>query len=160
MKFASLFLITLAALPALAERPVRGVYTVPVAQELAAFNSYAVQFKSDTYKQKPNEINFPLPSALVGEEMSIALKQDPKDLERWSGPNAEGTCKKVDRFFQCQLKFNDLTIDPAKVQASIQDQFKNEAEVAGRIKVAQQFGGEPVGIITYKLRGRDRGVQP
>ena len=161
MKASSLFLfIFFAALSAFAGRPVRGVYTVPVAQELSAFNSYPVQFKSDLYKQKPNEMSFPLPATLVGEEINIEVSQDPNDLEHWSGPNADGTCKQIDRFFQCQLKFKDLTIDPVKVQSQITEQFKNQIEAAGRLKVAQQFGGEPVGIITYKLRGRDRGHQP
>lgn len=160
MKIACLFLFSFCwAASAFAGRPVRGVYTVPVAQELSAYNSYPVEFKSENYEQKPNEMNFPLPTTLVGENILIEIKQDPNDPAHWSGPKADGLCKKVDRFFQCQLKFNDLAIDPVKVQAKIEEQFQNQIEKAGRLKVAQQFGGEPVGIITYKLRGRERGTK-
>lgn len=140
---------------ALAERPVRGYYEVPMDGPLKEFSTYPVKFKADEYSTNPNTVNFPLPATLVGEQLFVKMTKMSGSTNAWSGPNIDGTCDLIDRTFTCNVKFNNLQIDPIKVQAAVQSNFSNPAEMAARLKVAERFGVEPIGIIRYVLRGRD-----
>lgn len=142
---------------AYASRPVRGTYEVPVQNtELTSFASYPVKFKADNYQDVPTQIDFPLPEALVGETKIIQMSKSTENANVWTGENVLGVCSTIDRYFTCNVKFNNLNIDPNKVDAAVQSTYSTPNEVNNRIQVARIFDGEPIGILRYKLRGRDR----
>lgn len=138
-----------------AERPIRGTYEVPVTDELKSFASYPVKFKADTYQENPNQIDFPLPAALVGEETLVKMTRTDSTSDTWSGPNVLGQCQMIERYFTCKVKFNNLQIDTNKVEAVVSAQFPDATQTQGRLAVASLFHGEPIGILRYKLRGRE-----
>lgn len=150
------FSLTLPALRSYAERPVRGVYAVPVDGNLTAYSKYPVKFKSNNYQTEPTHLDFPLPAALVGEEKIISLDKINETTGTFVGTNAKATCATSGRYFTCNVKFNDLAIDPQKVETAIKVTYASDTEASGRLAVARRFGSEPIGIISYKLRGRDR----
>lgn len=148
-----LVLVLLSTSSVFADRSTKGLYEVPVGPELASYASYPVSCSADKYKVDPTRLQFPLPSALVGEEMYLEMKKAADGSNLWSGPNVSGTCQTVGRYFKCQLKFEGLAIDPLKVQSAINAEFQSPEEKVGRLKVAERFSGEPIGILTYKLHG-------
>lgn len=152
----TLMIVLLTAVNAFAERPLRGVYEVPTGDELKPFSTFEVRLDGNGYESFPYAFDLPLPKELVGEEMFIHLRKTSLDGNEWSGPKASGTCDYSDRQFQCNLRFNDLKIDPKKVEAAIDEKFATPEEKQGRLKVATLFSTEPIGIITYRLRGHDR----
>ncbi len=141
-----------------ANRPIRGTYEVPVKNgELAPYSIYDVKFKADTYEDNPEKIDFPMPATLVGVPKSIEMnKSSGLNGDVWVGPNVQGLCKTVGRYFTCNVRFSDLQIDSARVDMAIRSSYTNPEEIANRTLVARAFEGEPIGIIRYKLRGRDR----
>lgn len=149
----AVFIIGLGAVMAHAERPIRGTYQVPVREDLQQFANYPVKYKMDAYQQSPSEMTFPLPTALTGEPVMISMTKEPDQSNQWIGPQVSGNCEQIDRSMKCMVKFNDLQIDPVKAEAAIRAQFK-ESEIAGRLQVALKFMSEPIGILTYKLRGQ------
>ena len=145
---------------ALANRPVRGIYEVPVTENLKAYASYPVKFNSDNYQEEPSTITFPMPSALMGEETLITMSKVAGSETSWSGENVSGDCLTIDRYFKCTVKFNNIEIDQAKLAASIDQQYTTPQERLGRTQVAMSFRDEPIGIIIYKMRGHGRGSKP
>lgn len=150
-------LLTLGLLPsAHAERPIRGFYTVPLSTEnkhLEPFAQYPVKFKTRDYFKDPNTLSFPLPAALVGEEKIITMTKVTGTTNHWSGKHVEsGACVRTPRELSCNLKFKDLNIDRTKVKTVI-DQTYSPEEAPQRFLVAEIFGNEPLGIISYQLRG-------
>ncbi len=137
------------SLSAHAQRPIRGLYQVPVSENLKPFANYPVKFKSDTYENTPNKITFPLPAELVGDSTMVEISKTPDGT--WMGPNAQGSCQYGERYIKCNLKFNDLTIDSVRVETAVRQRFPAE-QVQGRLSVAEKFSGEPIGIIIYRLR--------
>ena len=160
-KFFVLFVCTLiqnafASNGDLSGRPVRGIYSVPVSEELRNFASYPVRYKADSYKSNPDEMSFPLPAALVGEELTVTMSRIAGSQNEFVGTNVNGDCQTVDSNLICNVKFANLNIDPLKVEAAIRSQFKTDLEINGRLAVARSFGEFPGGVLSYRLRGRDR----
>lgn len=145
----------LSASSAFASRPIRGVYEVPVGEDLKSFAEYPVKFKSDNYEASPNELNFPLPAALTGQEQMIHLSRLTETSSVWKGPLAEADCHLIGRIFTCRVVFQGLPIDPVKMEEVIRQEYPEPVVAEGKLKVAMAFGGEPIGIIKYKLRGRE-----
>lgn len=139
-----------------AERPIRGVYQVPVADELKVFADYPVKFKSDNYQESPTTISFPMPSALLGEETIFTMSKLNDQNTEWAGPNIKGNCETVGRYFKCSVQFDAIAVDQTKLEASIIQQFPSKEESAGRMQVARAFGGEPIGVLIYKMRGKSK----
>lgn len=138
----------------LSGRPIRGVYEVPVAENLKEFASYPVKYKTEGYQADQNKLAFYLPATLVGEEKMIVMTKVVDQEGKWNGPNANAHCQTIGRNFKCTVLFNDLEIDPIKQEIAIRENFQTEAEITGRLQVASHFSSEPIGIISYKLRGR------
>lgn len=138
-------------------RPIRGFYEVPVKDpSLRQYAVYPVRYQPDMYEDVPTKMEFPLPAVLVGEQTFVQMEKVSQTSNTWTGPNVRGECKKEDRYFVCAVKFNDLNINPQKVISEIDANYSLPEEVTGRTAVAQFFEGQPIGIIRYRLRGRDR----
>lgn len=137
-----------------AARPIRGTYQVPVADELKAFADYPVKFKADNYQDIPTTISFPMPSALLGEETIFTMSKVSDQSTEWAGENIKGNCETLGRYFKCTVQFGSLTVDPKKLETSINQQYTTSEEIAGRKMVALSFGAEPIGILIYKMRGK------
>lgn len=139
-----------------AKRPMRGVYKVPLGVEnkhLEPFALYPVKFKTRDYFKNPDTLSFPLPATLVGEEKIITIVKVSGITNQWNGEYVEsGTCAQVNRELSCTLKFKDLNIDRTKVKSVI-DQTYSAEEASQRFLVAELFGNEPLGIISYQIRG-------
>lgn len=101
-------------------------------------------------------MDFPLPAALVGEEKVISLDKVSDSPGTFIGPNAIANCETSKHYFTCNVRFNDLAIDPQQVEAAIESTYSSNTEISGRIAVAARFGSEPIGIISYKLKGKLR----
>ncbi len=141
-------------------RPVRGVYEVPVTnKELVEYASYPLKYESDEYGNFPKKMEFRLPAVLVGEETVVTMEKSDQSSDVWGGPNVNGECKKQGRYFICNVKFNGLKIDAQNALTAIKATYPTTNEIEGRFAVAQFFEGEPIGIIRYRLRGRDRSVK-
>lgn len=144
---------------AFAERPVRGTYTVPMKagpDGSAPLNSYDVRFHSDTYSESPNTLKFPMPAGLLGTEVWVSFDRDPQVTGRFVGEHGEGHCTNADRFLECTFTFTQLTPDLKAVESFWREQGLDNTVVDQRIAVAAKFGGEPIGVLRYKMRGRDR----
>ncbi len=139
-----------------AARPIRGTYSVPVSDELKQFASYDVKFKDADYQSLPSQINFPLPVDLVGEPINIFIAKEPGFENVWKGPLAQGVCTNENRNFTCRIEFIGLKFDQEKIISAVNSKYPSASERAGRLSVARHFSGEPIGIITYKLRGKSK----
>lgn len=139
-------------------RSIKGVYKVPLSIEnkyLEPYASYPIKLNYENYNKAPDSLTFPLPATLVGEEKIININKVPGSDNQWVGNNVEsGTCAQENRELTCTLKFKDLNIDPAKLKLAIEQNY-SPVEAANRQAVAELFGNEPLGIIIYKLRGRN-----
>ncbi len=154
----SFFLFVSVTIPvAHAARPIRGSYEVPVSADLKSFATYPVKFEADNYQQDPNTIVFPMPSTLIGVEQNVKMSKVPGQTTAWEGPNVDGNCETIGRYFKCTIAFKALAIDQTKVEAAIRSTYQSDQEIAGRLRVADSFGSEPIGIITYKMRGKSQG---
>lgn len=136
-----------------AARPIRGIYQVPTTSDLAAYSQYPVKFKSEAYEGITSKIDFPLPQDLTGVPQTITITKN--NDGSWSGPQTEGNCQVIDRHFQCTMKFHNLVFDETQATKFIQEKY-SPSEVQGRMEVFRRFSGEPIGILKYKLRGRDQ----
>jgi len=150
----SILSINFVTIIAHSKRPIRGFYEVPVSNELKPYAIYPIKFKADTYETNPDEIVFPLPAELVGEEFYVKMAKVEDSENLWAGPNVEGSCSIINREFKCKVKFNNLIINQSQVEQVIKNTYQNQSEVGGRLQVAQLFGTEPIGYITYRLRGK------
>jgi hypothetical protein len=139
---------------AFADRPVRGVYTVPVSDDLAEYASYSVKFKANTYEDIPSELVFFLPEQLVGSKSWITFRELEIGSGKFVGEKGSGSCALNGRDFECQFKFDNLSIDESLLQESIEKTYLDLKEQAARKLVAERFGGEPIGILSYRLRGK------
>lgn len=141
---------------ALAERPMRGTYTVPMPPPNEhQNNTYEVKFHSDSYDQ-PSVLNFPLPAGLVGKESWVTFKEDPQNPGVFMSSDGKGQCSQTGRILECQFRFNQVSMDLTAVEKFWVDRGVTQTEIADRLSVSRSFGGEPIGILTYELRGRDK----
>ena len=137
-------------------RPIRGTYEVPVElAELKPFAKFPVKFKSSNYDGGFEQLTFPLPVELTGEVLEISMDKTP-DTDRWLGPQVEANCSKKGRYFECQLRFKNLPYNLAGIRSLMEAKFPGDvnSQDLGQ-NVAEFFGAEPVGILRYKLRGRE-----
>jgi hypothetical protein len=138
---------------AVASRPIRGFYEVPVSDEMKPYARYPIKFKADKYQVEPNKISFPLPEALVGHPMQIEMSRVNVNSNEWQGVNVDGTCTQESRYLVCKVRFKDLKIDSEGVKAIVDAKYVKAEEIDGRMAVAKTFSTEPIGILNYKLRG-------
>lgn len=144
---------------ALAERPMRGTYSVPMPANpdgTVPANTYDVRFHSDTYDTAPMTLRFPMPAGLLGNETWVTFEREPQVDGQYKGINGTGHCQKIDRTLECTFRFDDLTPDLQAVESYWRTQGVADGILNQRLLVAEKFGGEPIGILKYKLRGRDR----
>lgn len=140
-----------------ASRPIRGTYEVPTEAALKPYSSYPVHFKGDDYDSNPSSISFPMPVTLVGQEKIVTLQKTATVLNGenvWVGLDASGTCQRTGRYFICNMKFQNPGVDIVKVEENLKLQFPNPVDVQNRLLVSGKFGNEPIGILTYKLKGK------
>ena len=135
-------------------RPIRGTYEVPISGELSKFASYDVKFKSNNYQTLPSTLSFPLPEELTGVPLSITMDRL-GNSHVWKGENGEGTCAIEGRYLKCTMHFQDLSFDPVKLSAILTNSYPDSTERNAKALIAEKFQSEPVGILIYKLRGRD-----
>jgi len=138
-----------------AARPVRGTYEVPVTGDIQPHSTFQVKFKADNYDRNPVSIEFPLPLELTGNQEYIHLSQSTPNSTIWNGPKVDATCAKEGRWFVCQMKFHDLPIDLARSQEVIANRYTDPAQAEGILEVVKRFSGEGIGVLRYKLRGRE-----
>lgn len=153
MKF---FLVILFLSQASLARPIRGTYEVPVnSPKLKAFAKFPVKFESTNYDGGFEQLTFPLPEELTGVPLEISMEKNPGS-SKWIGPQVEADCSKEGRYFVCQMRFKNLPYNSAGVKNLMEAKFPGDqtSQELGQ-NVAEFFGGEPVGILRYKLRGRE-----
>ena len=137
---------------ATAARPIRGFYEVPTSSELSDVARIPVKFKSQSYAELETKIEFPLPLELTGVQQLILIEKESPNTNTWIGSQVNGECQKKDRYFVCNMKFKNLTCSTEKAALFIQENYPS-AQFNSRVMLSQQFCGEPIGILTYKLRG-------
>lgn len=157
LKWIASFLFTnLITISAFSSNSIKGFYKVPLKPEnksLEPFSVYPVDYNANDFFSDPNTMNFALPAALVGERKAITINKTQGSANKWTGPNVEsGTCNTVDRRITCTLKFKDLNINQEHVQNVINQTYLDQTEANNRIQVAEMFGSEPLGIISYKFK--------
>ncbi len=139
-----------------AGRPMRGFYSVPVQEpELKPHAEYPVKFKADSYEADPTQLEFPLPVELVGQPVTIQMQTVDPAAGAFAGAGATGNCQKLGRTLECRIEFTGLPFDAAAAEAAIDARFA-PGEARLRKQVSAQFRSEPIGILSYRLRGRDR----
>lgn len=151
-------LLSVLSFDALANRPFRGVYEVPVSQpELKPFSSYPIKFESNTNDvMSADELILQLPSELVGHNFSFAIQ---KSEGQWSGQDVQNVdCQVIERDFVCHLAFHPIVVDEVLVEESLRKLYPsiNEETLGRYLEVSSKFSDEPIGILKYRMRGRDR----
>lgn len=151
-----MFCLVLVAGSVQAARPMRGIYSIPVEDPaLEPYAEFPVKFRSDVYDSDPNLLEFPLPVELVGVPTTIRMeKQEDPAAVTYVGDGAEGTCQRSGRWLVCRMSFTGLPFDPAAAEAAIDARF-GAGEAPLRKQVASVFRSQPIGILKYRLRGRD-----
>lgn len=144
------------SLSVVAGRPVRGTYEVPVSPELQQYSSFAVKFKSREYERNPVSITFPLPQELTGVQNFITMKKSDTDANQWSGKKVQAHCSTQDRYFVCQMKFSNLETDLVQATDIIRQNNPDPIHAEAIMEVVKKFSSEGIGVLKYKLRGRDR----
>ncbi len=141
--------LSFAAASALANEPRMGTYEVPVPDPLQPYATYHMKIVDDVYSKGPNLFTFPLPESLIGKKKVFKMVRV-ADSSNWEGDAVSGVCQTIKKYFRCEVKFRDLTIDKADVKAKIEAEFPKE-ELEKRLEVAMRFAGEPIGIVTYEM---------
>ena len=147
--FCNLLSVTIEALGA---RPIRGFYEVPTSEEFKHIARLPVKFKSDNYEELKTKIEFPLPQELTGVPQTVLMEKG--EGNSWSGPLVNGECETQGRFFICHMKFQNLNFSLDDAEAYITSKYP-KAEIKNRLSLAREFSGEPIGILTYKLSGKN-----
>jgi hypothetical protein len=140
---------------ALADRPIRGHYEVPTTPELKYVSRIPVKFKVDNYSEQNTRIEFPLPQELTGIPETISMQKFSENSNVWTGPKVNGECQVQERNFVCKMKFKNLNHSTIEAEKYILENYP-QSELVDRLNLANRFGGEPIGILSYKMRGRDR----
>ncbi len=146
------------ATEAFANRPFRGVYEVPtVTPDLRPFSSYPIRFESNTNDvMTANELVLQLPEELVGSPYEFKISRANNE---WSGPDVSAVdCQVISRDFVCRLAFHAVNVEMPLVEQNLRQMYPNmnEETLSRYLKVSLQFSDEPIGILKYRLRGRDR----
>ena len=151
IKLALLTVVLLSSFAARPASPETGLYQVPVADELKAFADFQVNFVSSKPAENPTTLRFQLPKELIGTAGYYTIRKLSETSNRWSGPNASGTCDQREHVIRCTLRFHDLVMDLSEVEKAINAMPKSPGEKMNRLQVATSFMAEPIGILTYQL---------
>ncbi|MGE0174706.1 MAG: hypothetical protein AB7T49_18080 [Oligoflexales bacterium] len=135
-------------------RSLEGIYEVPVRdQTLKKYASFKVRVDDYEGRCQPTHFTFTLPEALVGrtnQQIKVVRTE-----AGWSSDMAdEVRCKQTGRFFGCSFVFSDIRVDLEGVHAHLDARPElTTADKTGMASVARHFDGEPIGTVSYKLRG-------
>ena len=147
--------------PAWAARPLNGEYTVPVADrpELKDAATFSVKLRPDRYETFPTTLEMPLPVELTGVAQTILLRQSGADADgvrRFESAQGDASCRKEGRTMVCEMAFAKLQRDPVALKALLETRAEAPDLIDQRMTVFRRFETEPIGVLSYKLRGRDR----
>ena len=126
-----------------------GRYEVPVPAdqpELTPFSSFPLDEISLRVRGTQAQIKYDLPIELTGVINSIELTSTADDtgaFRKWEGPLGTAVCKDN----QCDVAYQDLTIDMDAIQARLVGQGLPMAEIDFRMRVAGHFREDPHGRV-------------
>jgi hypothetical protein len=126
-----------------------GRYEVPVPAdqpELTPFSSFPLDEISLRVRGSEARIKYDLPIELTGVINSIVLTSTADEtgaFRKWEGPLGTAVCKDN----QCDVAYQDLTIDMNAIQARLVGQGLPMAEIDLRLRVAGHFRDDPHGRV-------------
>lgn len=163
----SVFLLGLMCAGAAQARSLKGTYEVPTDKpELQGSNVYPVEFKNSGDFMRDRQVRFELPAALVGNPIVYeitSVSRGEKDV--WEGRGIETmSCEIERRDYVCHVVFTPESItlnEPAIEEAlKIQDPTLSPDGMLKFMSISRDFADDPIGILRYEVRGRDRQEKP
>lgn len=131
----------------------KGEYSVPVTKELEPYASYPLSevcWYGDGHKVA---LGYTLPQELTGvkSDMIFLTGEDTgQDSFKLTGDHGDATCSRGDSLsIKCVVSYQNLTFDADGVKKTLQNEFSDPFEISQRLAVANHFGGEPIGVITF-----------
>lgn len=162
-KFIGISLAILTCASISSARSLKGSYEVPnndPAKKGASIHPVELENAGD-YLRDAN-VRFILPATLVGNpieyQVSI-IERAEKDI--WAGPGIEKMeCNVIEREYTCNVAFTPASIalnEPAIEKAlKLQNPALSAENVMAFMSVSRDFADDPIGILRYEIRGKDR----
>jgi hypothetical protein len=130
-------------------------YSVPVSEELAPYATFKIKNYEIKKANGVLTVSYDLPQELVGKKgLTISLKgkfSSEAETITLHGPKGEADCTVPEKnVLVCAIEMKDLAINSVSVTRFLTGLSTSSAEFEARQKVAEQFLGEPAGIITYR----------
>ena len=155
--FASLFLTSVDAVNALeAKDPtppaIKAIYSVPVKEEqLKEFASFQLKIISFQKSDGILAVTYQLPQELIGDEVRVSFsgKMNSDESGLLAGENGQMNCNSYLPGGSCFVLYKNISVDMTKTTAYLKSISRSEQELTSRLRVASEFGGDPVGIIKF-----------
>lgn len=128
------------------------VYEVPVPADLEPYASYPIGDVSLCRQGTTLELGYSLPKLLVGKKTRVSFAGTYVSAEgTYELSSADGTasCEPSDTTWTCFETFTGLEVDLERVADEAAE--LPSVEAAGRVDVAEHFGGDPIGILHFDL---------
>lgn len=151
-------------------RSLKGTYEVPTDNpELQGSNIYPVEFANSGDFMRDGQVRFELPAALVGHPIVYqvsSVQRGEKDL--WSGNGIDKMeCDVEGREYVCHVVFTakSITLNEPAIEEALkaQDPTLSEEGMFKFMSISREFADDPIGILRYEVRGKDReesGTEP
>lgn len=128
------------------------IYSVPVPAELEPFASYSVEDVSLCRLGSGIELGYSLPALLVGKKTRVAFAgtyDSANGTYELSSADGTASCELAGEAWSCLEHFTGIEVDLEEVAEEAEDLSQQEA--AARLDVAEQFSGDPIGILDFTL---------
>jgi len=128
------------------------VYSVPVPAALEPYAAYPIGDVSLCQSGDTIELGYSLPKLLVGKNTRVSFAGTYLAAEgtyELSSEDGTASCEPSDTSWTCFETFTGLEVDLERVADEAAE--LPAAEAAGRVEVAERFGGDPIGILDFDL---------
>jgi len=124
-------------------------YTFPVVEEeLKPFATFPLPHLNKDFRGDHARLRYELPQELTGVPMRIELEgQWDEATQKFvlAGDHGKATCDQE----MCDIKYENLNLNPETVDAYLRGVSKNPTELDSRMKIARRFDGDPFGVIDF-----------
>ena len=137
-------------------------YRVPVSPLLAPYAQFQLQGFELSHQGSRLSLKYNLPLELMGKSVEIKMSGvigttsgatsgaiGKRAHYFLNGPHAHATCVSSSSGQSCQVKYKNLPMDSQAVDTFLQATAQSSEEYQARTQVAQIFGADPIGVVSY-----------
>lgn len=128
------------------------IYSVPVPEALEPYAAFPIGDVSLCRTDTTLELGYSLPKLLVGKKTRVSFEggyDATAGTYELSSEDGTASCDPTANRWTCFETFTGIEVDLERVADEAAD--LPDAEAAGRVDVAERFGGDPIGVLDFEL---------